>query len=1278
MSEEAVGGGCLGTSLKLNFPGRKCLLAYTHPCGCSANKDARLLRLAEEPCEEGFVAGQPHIQHKFCQRCRIGFAVSVSRVRALSDAQLNGNEFNNGFQAGFWNCSLVDQGTPPFRVINHHARCRGPVLVLFKGDAPTRPDWAPIPSEWIRRADPSVDDAATVASDGSSGDSSPCDGSAGACIWLRVGYNTIMPLDAGYRKRRARTAEASVSGGGERVPSPLLSHMGGTPPPPEEAEGVTPPLAGGCPLSVPTGMVVGGLRLLPQEGPPLPTESTGLSSTPSAPSPRGSSAASLHGAPEEESAFSSPVSTSGRYVSASATGAVTAVATFAQMCGVGGAAWPEEASDYERGESSAEDSFSRAHGTGAAGPVAMAHAIPPPMITTAVPTALQPILPTSVMAASAVPAVPATAVVPQLARPVPATLPTAVPALVKSAGVSPAGIVPMSGLDSNHHASGDVVGSGAQGAVALPSLAASSAPQQPPVKLDHDDPYASPAAMDADVLMMGSSTSGPMIEGVGGGNNALSSIDVAPWLEDWLVDEAILEDGPLRSLGECLASPPAVTAAAPAVAASDPASHNLSAAAACSAGLAASGAAVAAVAATDSNAQARHHPVTDLMGVCPPLNGPPLPTTQMVGGAMTNSAACAPLPTSAVQSMGGVQVAVPLPMPKGAVTNVGGGGGNSAKRPFAVISASGGVGAEACLPPTAPPLSAGPPNAPPVQPFRPLHLVSHLPHLAAGGGVPNDAAASLRPMPTRFAAPTASASHAPHGAPHGASSHLSPIACSLIPQMREELRNALDHTRATLERCAPETVTDGSGSSALPSQATPSEHARLRSALETNARVYSWALSSMQMMLAQPSAPAADPRTGVSGSASGGVGSFATDFSTFSVPPSPPETPLSPSLPPPTPKAKATPSTVSPLSLPRLSPSGQKSPGMAAIIPFGRPWRTPTPITKSKLSWLPPQLCFVWVVIYGLIAMQKNNDLLQMLLLMLLPVGGMTFAAVRFPESSVSPSEAKYITGCFVVQIAMAIQAILVITERTKNEASPEVKAVKRGTSFASALLLFVFGVITSLAIGILGHPQPASTASSCDGQQKPASKPHAVTAVRTSSLPRWLLANQHAWRYNRLSMACSGLIRLAADAALRYLGCRDACFFPGEITFEKACIVNTTYVLMALFLTPRNRRALRQAFLQVAHPAPPLASPPPAAAVPSPHASVPVSASPPSPPPPADAAFEVPSLPVCCCALVAAFALGAWSAHSGLLQMPGAAAGEGGPYVLPPVALDLGNRSAA
>ena len=137
------------------------------------------------------------------------------------------------------------------------------------------------------------------------------------------------------------------------------------------------------------------------------------------------------------------------------------------------------------------------------------------------------------------------------------------------------------------------------------------------------------------------------------------------------------------------------------------------------------------------------------------------------------------------------------------------------------------------------------------------------------------------------------------------------------------------------------------------------------------------------------------------------------------------------------------------------------------------------PHHQIKLSWLPPQLCFVWVVIYGLIAMQKNNDLLQMLLLMLLPVGGMTFAAVRFPESSVSPSEAKYITGCFVVQIAMAPGQLLVITGGTKNEASPEVKAVKRGTSFASALLLFVFGVITSLAIGILGHPQPASTASS-------------------------------------------------------------------------------------------------------------------------------------------------------------------------------------------------------
>ena len=30
--------------------------------------------LMQSMCEPGFIAGQPHIQHKFCKNCRIGFA----------------------------------------------------------------------------------------------------------------------------------------------------------------------------------------------------------------------------------------------------------------------------------------------------------------------------------------------------------------------------------------------------------------------------------------------------------------------------------------------------------------------------------------------------------------------------------------------------------------------------------------------------------------------------------------------------------------------------------------------------------------------------------------------------------------------------------------------------------------------------------------------------------------------------------------------------------------------------------------------------------------------------------------------------------------------------------------------------------------------------------------------------------------------------------------------------------------------------------------------------
>ena len=112
--------------------------------------------------------------------------MSASRVRALSEAQLARNEFNNGFRMGFWN----ESASPPYRVINHHARCRGPTLVIFRGEAPYHPDWAPMPPEWVTRTE------------GEEGE---------GVIWMRVGYNTILPVGPSFYKR---IAIGSGGGGG--------------------------------------------------------------------------------------------------------------------------------------------------------------------------------------------------------------------------------------------------------------------------------------------------------------------------------------------------------------------------------------------------------------------------------------------------------------------------------------------------------------------------------------------------------------------------------------------------------------------------------------------------------------------------------------------------------------------------------------------------------------------------------------------------------------------------------------------------------------------------------------------------------------------------------------------------------------------------------------------------------------------------------------------------------------------------------------------------------
>lgn len=126
----------------------------------------------QQECVAGFVPGQPHLQDKFCRNCIMnGFAVRAAQVRILKDA--GSQKYCNDTRGGFWKST-----TAPFRVINHHRRCRAPPLVMFRGD---------VQVEQIESDD------ASNGGDGALG-GVPDDLQADGVIWFRVAYGTLVPI----------------------------------------------------------------------------------------------------------------------------------------------------------------------------------------------------------------------------------------------------------------------------------------------------------------------------------------------------------------------------------------------------------------------------------------------------------------------------------------------------------------------------------------------------------------------------------------------------------------------------------------------------------------------------------------------------------------------------------------------------------------------------------------------------------------------------------------------------------------------------------------------------------------------------------------------------------------------------------------------------------------------------------------------------------------------------------------------------------------------------
>ena len=163
--QDDVAGGCLGQEVKIEGMGNVL-------------------------CDKEFVRRPPHLQHKFCDACRVGFAVSGKSIRTLPDSLKA--TFSNTTRAGFWAIHKQGDEIYEFRVINQHSkRCPGGPLILFHGPAPREPKvgipWPPLPEGLVRE----------------SGE-----------VWLRVVYGTLSPIypwEPAERTIIARTAQSNIT-----------------------------------------------------------------------------------------------------------------------------------------------------------------------------------------------------------------------------------------------------------------------------------------------------------------------------------------------------------------------------------------------------------------------------------------------------------------------------------------------------------------------------------------------------------------------------------------------------------------------------------------------------------------------------------------------------------------------------------------------------------------------------------------------------------------------------------------------------------------------------------------------------------------------------------------------------------------------------------------------------------------------------------------------------------------------------------------------------------
>ena len=206
---------------------------------------------------------------------------------------------------------------------------------------------------------------------------------------------------------------------------------------------------------------------------------------------------------------------------------------------------------------------------------------------------------------------------------------------------------------------------------------------------------------------------------------------------------------------------------------------------------------------------------------------------------------------------------------------------------------------------------------------------------------------------------------------------------------------------------------------------------------------------------------------------------------------------------------------------------------------FGRFLPRPRPVTVMLVL-----VGLLSALSIALVEQHPFSGFIQPALMIALPLVCALTSAARFPDG-VPARDVDIVNAFFVFVTAASAHQLTVLWQRTEHECPPALRLIRRSTMALSTM-------------AVLAH------------------------ATWT-----WLRRCEAIWCYSRAAFAFAGGLRLLAAVAIRATGepLRSDSYPPTSLTFPASLAVNTSYVMLALLLTPKRRRSFASAIARTLAP---------------------------------------------------------------------------------------------